>query len=174
MPSPTTKSLEQVEYLQSLKSIRDRCEIIYEAVKTGHDESRFDLDESKIPEIGQYVADIIKRDYKDPAKDIPPHSRWRHFLPLGSVETFVVDVLRQSGATDIEVVKSVLDLFVVAVLLDAGAGDCWKYKRQGLEAVGRSEGLAMAAMDMFTSGLFSNYDSKHDSSLKSNQLCNQQ
>lgn len=146
---------DQVEYLQSLKSIRDRCEVIYEAVKTGHPEARFDLDESKLPEIAQYVAEIINRDYKDPAKDIPPHSRWRHFLPAGSVEALVVDPLRSSGATDIDVVKSVLDLFVVAVLLDAGAGDRWAYKREGLAPVGRSEGLAMAAMDMFTSGLFS-------------------
>jgi hypothetical protein len=48
-----------------------------------------------------------------------------------------------------------LDLFVISVLLDAGAGDKWKYTRKGLEPVGRSEGLAMASMDIFMQGAFS-------------------
>lgn len=161
MPSPSQETAtseatsEQIEYLQSLNSIRDRCEMIYEEIKSGHPEARFDLDESKLPEIAQYVAEIIKRDYKDPAKDIPPHSRWRHFLPAGSVEALIVEPLRSAGASDADVAKGVLDLFVVAVLLDAGAGDRWAYRREGCEPVGRSEGLAMAAMDMFKTGLFS-------------------
>lgn len=158
MPAQQQNQMNQVvEYLQSLKSIRDRCEIVYERVKDGHPEARFDLDEGKLKEIADYVAEIIKRDYADPARDVPPHSRWRHFLPIGSIESSVIYPLKSAGADNVEIVKSVLDLFVVSVLLDAGAGDKWKYKREGSEeAVGRSEGLAMASMDMFITGLFSN------------------
>lgn len=148
---------QEIEYLQSLKSVRDRCEKVYERVKAGHAEARFDLDEEKLNEIADYVAAIIKRDYADPARDVPPHSRWRHFLPTGSIESSVISPLKSAGADNVEIVKSVLDLFVVSVLLDAGAGDKWKYKREGSEeAVGRSEGLAMASMDMFIKGAFSN------------------
>ena len=160
MPSPQCQQMETVEYLQSLKSIRDRCEKVYERIKNGHAEARFDLDESKLEEIADYVAAIIKRDYVNPASDVPPHSRWRHFLPAGSIESSVIDPLKAAGADNVEVVKSLLDLFVVSVLLDAGAGDKWKYKREGSEAVGRSEGLAMASMDMFIKGLFSSGDLK--------------
>jgi Protein of unknown function (DUF1688) len=54
-----------------------------------------------------------------------------------------------------------LDLFLVSVLLDAGAGNRWTYKEQGEDQNGgegiysRSEGLAIASLDMFCAGVFS-------------------
>ena len=55
----------------------------------------------------------------------------------------------------IEAARKLVDLFVVSVLLDAGAGPKWVYeeKATGMR-VGRSEGLAIASLDMFTSGQF--------------------
>lgn len=49
-----------------------------------------------------------------------------------------------------------MDLVTTSVLLDAGAGDVWKYteKATGFEA-GRSEGLGVASFHMFGSGAFS-------------------
>ena len=49
-----------------------------------------------------------------------------------------------------------MDLVTTSVLLDAGAGDVWKYteKSTGFEA-GRSEGLGVASFHMFGSGAFS-------------------
>jgi hypothetical protein len=42
------------------------------------------------------------------------------------------------------------------VLLDAGAGPVWKYKEKETGLVyGRSEGLAIASLDMFKAGMFS-------------------
>lgn len=155
MPSmKLTPASSTVEYLQSLKSIRDRCEQVYAAIQSSHPESRFQvINESDLESVADYVAKIIEKDYADPAKDIPPHSRWRHFLPASSIETEIV----QKGKSKEEITKSLLDLFVVSVLLDAGAGDQWKYFRSNYPGgpVGRSEGLAMASMDMFTSGAFS-------------------
>lgn len=152
------KDTETLIYLKSLKSIRDRCEMVYSAVKSGHCEARFDIDETKLDDVADFVADLIRKDYSDPSKDVPPHSRWRHFLPVGSIESSIIEPLQRARPGDSEeIVKCLLDLFVVSVLLDAGAGDKWKYTRKGgLEGpVGRSEGLAMASMDIFINGTFS-------------------
>lgn len=49
-----------------------------------------------------------------------------------------------------------IDLFVVSVLLDAGAGTKWSYKsKESGKVYSRSEGLAVASLEMFKSGLFS-------------------
>jgi hypothetical protein len=49
-----------------------------------------------------------------------------------------------------------IDLFVVSVLLDAGAGTSWSYKsKESGKVYSRSEGLAVATLEMFKSGLFS-------------------
>ena len=49
-----------------------------------------------------------------------------------------------------------IDLFVVSVLLDAGAGNKWSYRsKESGKVFSRSEGLAVAALEMFKSGHFS-------------------
>lgn len=55
-----------------------------------------------------------------------------------------------------EQARRTVDLFVVSVLLDAGAGNSWKYRESitGL-TFSRSEGLGVASLHMFESGLFS-------------------
>ncbi len=55
-----------------------------------------------------------------------------------------------------EQARRLFDLVVVSVLLDAGAGNAWKYKEPvtGL-TFSRSEGLGVASIHMFESGLFS-------------------
>lgn len=56
---------------------------------------------------------------------------------------------------EMEKTRRMIDLATISVLLDAGAGDNWKYiDRRGIE-VCRSEGLASASLDMFCDGLFS-------------------
>ncbi len=52
--------------------------------------------------------------------------------------------------------RRLLDLFLVSVLLDAGAGARWQYKSKSSgKMYRRSEGLAVASLEMFTAGLFS-------------------
>jgi hypothetical protein len=51
--------------------------------------------------------------------------------------------------------RRLLDLFLVSVLLDAGAGTLWKFTTKQGKKYGRSEGLAIASLDMFESGMFS-------------------
>ena len=49
-----------------------------------------------------------------------------------------------------------IDLFLVSVLLDAGAGPKWSYKsKESGKVYARSEGLAVASLEMFKVGAFS-------------------
>lgn len=55
-----------------------------------------------------------------------------------------------------ELTRRLVDLFFVSVLLDAGAGDTWRFVEPGSGQVyNRSEGIAVASLYMFTSGEFS-------------------
>jgi len=52
--------------------------------------------------------------------------------------------------------RRLIDLFLVSVLLDAGAGMKWQYKsKESGRTYKRSEGLAVASLEMFKSGMFS-------------------
>lgn len=58
--------------------------------------------------------------------------------------------------SDKEVTKRLIDLFLVSVLLDAGAGNVWSYTEASSgQRFTRSEGLGVASVHMFTEGLFS-------------------
>src|SRR5690606_18739805 len=63
-----------------------------------------------------------------------------------------------------------LDLAVVSVLLDAGAGAQWRYKDHGVD-IGRSEGLAVASLRMFMAGTFSS-DANNPLRADATALCN--
>lgn len=55
-----------------------------------------------------------------------------------------------------EKTKRLLDLFLVSVLLDAGAGGDWTYKDEpSKQTFSRSEGLGVASFNMFVQGFFS-------------------
>jgi len=70
---------------------------------------------------------------------------------------------QEAGYDKIEITRRLIDLFFVAVLLDAGAGDFWKFTEPGTgDAYGRSEGIAVAALYMFKAGSFTS-NSKGDS-----------
>jgi hypothetical protein len=55
-----------------------------------------------------------------------------------------------------EICKRLVDLFLVSVLLDAGAGNAWSYhEEQSGATFSRSEGLGVASVHMFEQGFFS-------------------
>lgn len=70
-----------------------------------------------------------------------------------------VDQLMQSWPKTVdnqERTRRLIDLFLVSVLLDAGAGTKWQYKsKESGRVYRRSEGLAVASLEMFKAGLFS-------------------
>jgi len=60
---------------------------------------------------------------------------------------------KKSGSDDKELTRRLIDLFFVSVLLDAGAGDHWRYVEPGTErSYERSEGIAVASLYMFLEG----------------------
>lgn len=57
--------------------------------------------------------------------------------------------------------RRLIDLFLVSVLLDAGAGTKWSYKsKESGKIYRRSEGLAIASLEMFKAGCFSSHPSE--------------
>lgn len=83
----------------------------------------------------------------------------------------LVNGWKATGHDDTEITRRLIDLFFVAVLLDAGAGDVWKFTEPGTEnEYGRSEGIAVAALYMFKAGTFS--DGGADGEGTSNEVVN--
>jgi len=98
----------------------------------------------------------LKRDYGPDYKSVPPHGRWQHFDVGGRPR---IDQLLASWPSQIDAqerTRRLIDLFLVSVLLDAGAGSKWSYKsKESGRIYRRSEGLAVASLEMFKAGLFS-------------------
>jgi hypothetical protein len=67
--------------------------------------------------------------------------------------TNLLEGWKKSGSDDMELTRRLIDLFFVSVLLDAGAGDHWRYVEPGTErSYERSEGIAVASLYMFLKG----------------------
>ena len=90
-----------------------------------------------------------------PTLDVPFHSRWRHFVVDG-VSRYDSLAPAAGSAEPPARARSAFDLAIVSVLLDAGAGPQWRYRDAATgKLFGRSEGLALASLDMFARGAFS-------------------
>ncbi len=113
----------------------------------------FALDPSRLDPAADYVIDTIRSNYPD--LRIPYHSRWRHFAAGGRDRWAALAAeLLTSVRTSSPGIR--FDLVVVSVLLDAGAGDAWRYAEPASGAVlARSEGLAVASFDLFQAGTLS-------------------
>lgn len=111
---------------------------------------------TKFEETASYVVSIIKRDHAPDYQSIPPHGRWQHFDVGGRPR---INQLLQSWPSTIDAqerTRRLIDLFLVSVLLDAGAGTRWSYRsKESGKVYSRSEGLAVASLEMFKSGMFS-------------------
>jgi hypothetical protein len=69
--------------------------------------------------------------------------------------TEVIDGWKKDRCDELEITRRLIDLFFVSVLLDAGAGDHWRYVEPGMETeYERSEGIAVASLYMFKSFAF--------------------
>ncbi|KAJ6132529.1 hypothetical protein N7471_007744 [Penicillium samsonianum] len=152
---PPDPALDPAAYLRSIHAVRERSNIILNKAKKNQ-LNHFDVDMSKFEATASYVVSIIKRDYAPDYENIPPHGRWQHFDVGGRPR---INQLLQSWPSRIDAqerTRRLIDLFVVSVLLDAGAGNEWSYRsKESGKVFSRSEGLAVASLEMFKSGLFS-------------------
>lgn len=142
-------SKHDIDYLLTPEAIRNSTQKIFNLCEEGGTNFKLNLD--KLAPCSDYVLDVIKENY--PSLDIPFHSRWGHFQ-VGSVdrETKLNGLIETRDP--MERARTKLDLAIVSVLLDAGAGKEWKYKEAGT-FFSRSEGLAVASFHMFLDGHFS-------------------
>jgi hypothetical protein len=90
-----------------------------------------------------------------PSLKVPFHSRWRHFVFEGQ-DRWLAVAKAAHWPDPAARARAALDLAIVSVLLDAGAGPQW-HCRDPISGknIGRSEGLALASLAMFTHGAFS-------------------
>ncbi|BFZ59950.1 hypothetical protein YB2330_000972 [Saitoella coloradoensis] len=154
LPAPPNADEDPSGYLRTLNAVRERSNVIFEKGKQGELKC-FDLDMGKMDDVIGFVASIIKRDYAPDYHLIPPHGRWQHFEVGGSKRIDRLLAAFPPSIDDFEKTRRLLDLFVVSVLLDAGAGTKWTYKEEAShEIYRRSEGLAVASLEMFNRGRF--------------------
>ena len=141
--------------LRNAAAVRERCARVCDWVAAGRS-PHFILNEAKLDGAATLVADVTRASCPDLV--IPHHARWRHFsaggrdrwaaLPLGAIDA-------------VERTRIAIDLAVVSVLLDAGAGAAWSYYDNDTGVrFARSEGLAVASVDMFRAGAFSSEPSR--------------
>ena len=141
----------EVSYLLSTQAIRDNSNEIYESCLAG--ETNFEVHSELLPAVADLVAEVTRGNY--PKLDIPYHSRWSHFNAFGMkrAEDFFESIKNRSQD---ERATIELDLIIVSVLLDAGAGPQWQYTdKESAKKIGRSEGLGVASFDAFVEGVFS-------------------
>ncbi len=143
--------------LLTAQAVRSRAKLMLELGLRG-ELMHFAVHPNRMDGVADAVLATIAKAY--PSLDIPFHARWRHFVVDGADrwEKIAGAASWPDRATR---ARAEFDLAIVSVLLDAGAGAAWRYK-DGVtgKAIGRSEGLALASLDMFASGAFSN--SAHD------------
>jgi len=112
---------------------------------------RIDLD--RMDGAVDLVLETTRKAY--PSLDVPFHSRWRHFVTSGD-DRWAAVADRTDWRDRAARARAEFDLAIVSVFLDAGAGPSWRYRdpKTG-SAIGRSEGLGLASLAMFTDGAFS-------------------
>ncbi|HJV61967.1 MAG TPA: URC4/urg3 family protein [Albitalea sp.] len=143
---------EAVRTLRRPATIRERCAAIAAAATAGGS-PHFEIDLRRLPEIAQRVARVTRERY--PALAIPLHSRWRHFEAGGIDRKAELDA-RLASRSSTAVARAQIDLALISVLLDAGAGAGWSYhERESGLRLQRSEGLAVASLRAFMAGRFS-------------------
>jgi hypothetical protein len=103
-------------------------------------------------------ATVASIDKRYPGAEMPYHSRWRHF------EANAVDRIQWLAPESIEPrqrARRDIDLALVSVLLDAGAGPDWAFhEHRTNQTIQRSEGLGVASFHAFMAGRFSS-DPEH-------------
>jgi hypothetical protein len=148
-------------------AIRAHCGEVAREAMEGRS-AHFRWREERLPAVAAYVVDVIRDRYPD--LQVPIHSRWRHF-EAGGVDRWAKLASAHGlddGSSRVERARAAVDLVIPSVLLDAGAGPEWRFRERATgEVFARSEGLAIASLQLFASGLLS---SQRDDALRADAL----
>ena len=143
----------ELTYLRTPAAIRERAGQVLKYVEDGRS-AWWMVDANGLDAAVQATLTVTRRRFPNPAA-IPFHSRWRHF-EAGGHDRWASLALKLAHLPKDEVARRRIDLAVVSVLLDAGAGPDWSYREPGTnETYARSEGLGVASFHMFANGTFS-------------------
>lgn len=138
--------------LRTTAAVRDRAGQLLARARAG-DSAWFTVDDAALEPAAAEVATVTRQRYPDLV--IPFHSRWRHFEAGGVDRRADLDAAL-AGRDAAERARAMIDLTVVSVLLDAGAGATWAYTESpSNQRYSRSEGLGVASWHAFLGGLFS-------------------
>jgi len=151
-PARQQDAASAIAWLRTPEAIRERAGLVLAAAERSELE-HFSLDFERLDPIADYVIDTMRTNY--PSLTIPYHSRWRHFS-VGGRDRWRELANELTHVPRLERARIRFDLAVVSVLLDAGAGEQWRYiEPTSGQVFSRSEGLAVASFDIFTAGLCS-------------------
>ena len=138
--------------LLAAATIRERCRNILAAALEGRSR-HFRVERARLDEAAARVEAVTRRRYPD--LSIPYHSRWRHF-EAGGIDRNAELNAALASRDRADAARARIDLAVVSVLLDAGAGAAWSYVEQASgQRFTRSEGLGVASFRAFMAGTFS-------------------
>jgi hypothetical protein len=131
--------------LLSAAAVRQRCFKIGEIAMNGN-ANWFAINEPRFSRCVSLVKESCLKNYPD--LNIPMHSRWRHFAVNG--KNLWQHYTSEFSGSKLDLARSAVDLVFLSVLLDAGAGNTWKYRDPVTgNQLSRSEGLAAASIDLF-------------------------
>ena len=134
-------------------AVRAKAEEVLKYVEDGRS-AWFSVDQNGLEASVQATLAVARERFPNPAT-IPFHSRWRHF-EAGGRDRWAALAPSLAHLPREERARRRIDLAIVSVLLDAGAGPDWSYREPNTgEAYTRSEGLGVASFHMFANGAFS-------------------
>ena len=140
--------------LRTTAAIRQRAGALLARARNGESQWFRIGGSDTLEDTARTVAEVTRERY--PWDTIPYHSRWRHFEAGGTDRLKQLDQLLGKEIDARQRARAHIDLVLVSVLLDAGAGPYWHYTEPATgKRFTRSEGLGVASFHAFTSGLFS-------------------
>jgi len=138
--------------LLSAQAVRTHSAAIMALAQAGQ-ARHFTWHPERMAVVSAYVTGVIRQRYPD--LKVPYHSRWRHF-EAGGVDRWAAVAAEQGldgPSARLERARSRVDLAVVSVLLDAGAGPSWHYQDLPTgQTLARSEGLGVASLRWWAGG----------------------
>ncbi|ORX52807.1 DUF1688-domain-containing protein [Hesseltinella vesiculosa] len=132
-----------------LITLREQC-LKIQQLANKNQLRHFDVDSTKF----QDMVDL--RDYQGMPDQMPMYGQWYRFGCHGQIKTLLQS---WQGVSPLAQTQRLVDLFVVASALDVESVSrqrSWHYKDpKTSRAIGGSQGIAMATLDLFKAGAFS-------------------